>query len=64
LRKANEVLEKQLHQMGKQLAGAKQALLDEAIFHERVVEDLKRLKTPIAYRAIIRIWKIPFGAHS
>jgi GAF domain-containing protein len=42
LRKANEELNTQLHQMAKDLAGAKQALLDEVIVHERVMEDLKR----------------------
>ena len=47
LRKANEELNTQLRRMAKELAGAKQALLDEVIVHERVVEDLQRSNTEL-----------------
>ena len=42
MRKAKEESEKEVQQLAKELAHAKQVLLDEIVIHERVVEDLKQ----------------------
>ena len=47
MRKTKEESETEIQRLAKELAQAKQALIDEIVIHERVVEDLKQSNTEL-----------------